>query len=74
MALKLVKGSNPKPQPIQKTKSRESYLVECLREELNDPKFTDWEKEFIASVARQVDQGRQLSEKQKGILERIWDK
>ncbi len=73
MALKLVRGSNP-AQPIQKTKSRQTYLVECLREELNDPKFTDWEKEFIASVARQIDQGRQLSEKQKEILERIWDK
>jgi hypothetical protein len=49
-------------------------LVACLRDEVNDAKFSEWERGFITSVARQVAQGRKLSEKQKQILERIWDK
>jgi hypothetical protein len=59
---------------VDKEKSRDEYLVACLRDEVNDPKFSDWERGFITSVARQVRQGRKLSEKQKQILERIWDK
>jgi hypothetical protein len=74
MALKLVKSSNRKPEPDNKEKSRDEYLVACLRDEVNDAKFSEWERGFITSVARQVAQGRKLSEKQKQILERIWDK
>jgi len=74
LALKLVKGANRKPEQASKEKSRDEYLIACLREEVNDPKFSEWERGFITSVARQVSQGRTLSEKQKQILERIWDK
>jgi hypothetical protein len=73
MALKLVKGIS-KPREESKQKSREEYLLACLREEKNDPRFSEWEKQFIASVAKQVDGGRKLTEKQQAILERIWDK
>ena len=73
MALKLVRIRKEAERPKTK-KSREEYLVACLREEMGDPKFTDWEKQFIASLARHVAQGRQLSVKQKEILERLWDK
>jgi len=49
MALKLVRI--PKgPKPSKQQKSREEYLVACLREEANVPKFTDWEKNFIMSL------------------------
>jgi hypothetical protein len=73
MALRLVRGiatETEKP----KQKSREEYLLACLREEVSDPKFTEWEQDFIVSLARQVQQGKKLSVKQKGILERIWKK
>ncbi|HXG51346.1 MAG TPA: hypothetical protein VNN77_08090 [candidate division Zixibacteria bacterium] len=71
MALKLVRGiRNRHPS----RKSREEYLLACLREELDDPKFTDWERSFISSLARQVREGRRLTEKQKETLERIWRK
>lgn len=74
MALKLVKvNSKPDNEPKQQ-KSREEYLIACLREERDEPKFSDWEKQFIDSLARQVDQGRKLTIKQKEILERIWKK
>lgn len=76
MALKLVKlknVSNSEDQP-KGQKSREEYLIACLRDEQNDPKFSDWEKQFIGSLAAQVDQGRKLSARQKEILERIWKK
>ena len=74
MALKLVKKSNRAPVPADKSKSREEYMLACLRDELRDPKFSDWEKNFIASLAKQVDLGRTLTDRQKEILERIWDK
>jgi hypothetical protein len=74
MALKLVRSANKKPEQVSKEKSRDEYLVACLRDEVNDPKFSEWERGFITSLARQVSQGRKLSEKQKQILERIWDK
>jgi hypothetical protein len=74
MALKLVKvNSKPGTEPKQQ-KSREEYLIACLRDEREDPKFSDWEKQFIGSLAKQLDQGRKLSGRQKEILERIWKK
>ena len=76
MALKLVKVkkvANGEDQP-KRQKSREEYLIACLRDEQNDPKFSDWEKQFIESLARQIDQGRRLSERQREIIERIWKK
>ncbi len=43
MALKLVK--NPKrPKPSKQRKPREEYLVACLSEEANDPKFTPYHR------------------------------
>jgi hypothetical protein len=74
MALKLVKKSTRAQIPADKNKPREEYMLACLREERSDPKFSDWERNFIASLARQVDLGRKLSDRQKQILERIWDK
>ena len=73
MALKLVKISKV-PEQAKQQKSREEYLIACLREERDDPKFSDWEKQFIGSLARQMDQGRKPTDKQKEILERIWKK
>jgi hypothetical protein len=74
MALKLVKGINRSTTPNSGAKSRDAYLIACLRDELNGAKFSDWERGFITSLARQIDQGRELSAKQRQILERIWDK
>lgn len=36
--------------------------------------MNDWEKDFFTSVSEQWDRNRRLSEKQKEILGRIWDK
>jgi hypothetical protein len=74
MALKLVRGIAKSDGQEKRQKSREEYLIACLRDERNDPKFSDWEKQFIGSLARQVDQGRKLTDRQKEILERIWKK
>jgi hypothetical protein len=75
MALKLVKNSPKKePEQTQQSKSREDYLITCLREEIYDPKFTDWERNFIASLSRLVRQGKKLTEKQIEVLERLWAK
>src|ERR1043166_9339208 len=74
MALRMVRGPRREPAKPTAQKSRAEYLVACLREEANDPKFSDWERDFIVSLARQVGQGRKLSEKQEEIIERLWDK
>ena len=74
MALKLVRRISEVPQETKQRKSREEYLIACLREERQDPKFSDWEKRFIGSLAKQMDQGRKPTDKQKEILERIWKK
>jgi hypothetical protein len=74
MALRLVKGIPRQPEKSSEKKSREEYLVACLSEEANDSKFSDWERNFISSVAKQVAGGRKLSDKQKEILERLWEK
>lgn len=36
--------------------------------------MSDWEKQFFESVSEQWDRNRRLSDKQKEILGRIWDK
>ena len=75
MALKLVKSTARKePQGGERHKSREEYLIACLREEIYDPKFTDWERSFVASVSTLVRRGKKLTEKQTQILERLWEK
>ena len=74
MALRLVRGVSKEPEKPKTQKSREEYLVACLSEEAKDPKFSDWERNFIGSLARQVGLGRKLTSKQKDLLERLWDK
>ena len=36
--------------------------------------LSEWEAEFVESVGRQVQAGRELSDKQDEVLERIWRK
>jgi hypothetical protein len=74
MALRMVRGIRNEPEKSQQHKTREEYLVACLGDEANDSKFTDWERGFIMSLVKQVGQGRKLSDKQKEILERLWEK
>ena len=73
MALKLIRIPK-EPKPSKQQKSREEYLVACLSEEANEPKFTDWEKNFILSLTRQVRRGRRPSSMQKEVLQRLWKK
>ena len=73
MALKLVRIPK-EPEPSKQQKSREEYLVACLSEEANDPKFTGWEKNFILSLTRQVRRGIRPSSMQKEVLQRLWKK
>ncbi len=74
MALKLVKAASKAVAEEKQQKSREEYLIACLRDEREDPKFSDWEKQFIGSLATQMDRGRKPTSRQKEILERIWKK
>jgi len=53
------------------------YMLSDLeaRVEADDPKLDEWEKEqFLPSIIEQWDRRRKLSDKQKFILGRIWDK
>ena len=46
-------------------------VIDCVNRQ---SKMTDWEVDFIASISDQLDAGRDLSERQMEILERIWEK
>ena len=47
------------------------YIVDVLSTET---RLTAWEKNFVESIADQWSRQRSLSEKQKEVLGRIWDK
>ena len=52
-----------------------NFILKCLDDEIDDDhKYTDWEREFVESVSKRVESGRDLSEKQEGVLERIYNK
>lgn len=55
---------------------RAHYLITCLLDEMDDERFTDWERKFIESIAKQIEGKSEatLSEKQEDVLERIWGK
>lgn len=48
-----------------------SLISDC---ETRDKRMTDWEKEFIASLRRQLEEGRRPSPKQVDVLDRVWEK
>lgn len=52
------------------TDSAIDYIVKGM----NTDFLTDWEKGFFESVSEQWDRRRSLSEKQREILGRLWDK
>ncbi len=53
--------------------NRATFILKCLNDEANDD-YTDWERGFVANVSRQVEKGKDLSEKQEAILEKIYSK
>jgi hypothetical protein len=42
--------------------------------EARDSRLTDWERTFIDSVQRQLEGERPLSQKQRGILDEVWER
>jgi hypothetical protein len=47
------------------------YILDALKDER---KLSDWEKNFVESVSDQWTRARRLSDKQKEVLGRVWDK
>jgi hypothetical protein len=52
------------------TEEHATMIIDC---EKRESKLTEWEREFIDSVSRQIE-NRSLSAKQAETLERIWDR
>ena len=52
------------------------YIIDGLCDELakDRPTLNDWERNFVISVEDQWRRGRSLSDRQKEILGKIWDK
>lgn len=48
-----------------------SLISDC---ETRDKRLTDWEKEFVASLRRQVEAGKVPTPKQVDTLDRVWEK
>lgn len=56
---------------------RVHYQISCLLEDIDgDDKYTEWERTFIWSIAKQIEgqSEAKLSDKQQEVLERIWNK
>lgn len=49
----------------------DQLIADC---EARESRLSDWEGQFIDSIAKQRGNGRHLSEKQAETLERIWNK
>ena len=47
------------------------YILDGLA---NEMRMTEWEKNFIESITDQWTSRRSLSEKQKDVLGKLWDK
>lgn len=50
------------------------YLTLIEDCEKRDTRLTDWERNFVDSLGRQLADGRRPTPKQIEILERVWDK
>jgi len=51
------------------------YMLDRLKDDmLGEPKITKWEEAFVESISDQWTRSRRLSDKQKEVLGRIWDK
>lgn len=61
----------PPPASIGGNYNEPGSLVDVL---LDCPTVTDWESNFISSIARWIRRGQPLSEKQRDTLESIYDK
>lgn len=46
-------------------------IADC---EARESRLSEWERGFIDSISKQVDQGRSLTEKQDETLNKIWDR
>ena len=60
-------------EPDELTDKAIDYIISGLADS-RSPKLSDWEKNFIESVSDQWHNKRWLSDRQKEILGRIWDK
>ncbi len=49
----------------------EQIIADCVARE---SRLSDWERGFVDSLGEALASGRTLSERQREILERIWDK
>lgn len=53
---------------------KSEYLTLISDCETRDKKLTDWEREFVASLRKQIEAGRVPSPKQIDVLDRVWEK
>jgi len=55
---------------------RAHYIITCILDEIDDDFYTDWEREFVESIAKQIEGKKEvtLTELQEEKLEDIWRK
>jgi hypothetical protein len=56
---------------MSRADEQQTMVQDC---ENRESKLTDWEREFVDSISRQLAQGRALSEKQADRLDAIWER
>jgi len=63
----------PNDQPLRK-QTIQRMITKLIYDFKDDGYYTEWEMEFVDSIARQFEARGDLSQKQTEILERIYDK
>lgn len=53
-------------------RTEQAQLIEDC--ETREARLSDWEAQFIDSIKRQLEAGRDLSDKQSDLLDSIWTK
>jgi len=53
---------------------RMHFLVTTLMEEVDDDKYSDWERKFVEDLAIRLENGGVPTERQEEKLEEIWKK
>lgn len=67
-------GGRTKPEEEQQLEDCESAVGVAPHNGGPDPAFNEWECEFLESVREQVDDGRELTERQRGVLRKLWER
>ena len=67
----LARALSAPPEPSSEPDSNLPFIVRCLHQH---PALTEWEAKFLASIVALQARGRRLSDKQRAVIFKTWDR